>query len=175
MTEKKQNILQAALDLFAAKGFSATTTAEIARRAGVSEGLIFRHFRNKRGLLDALLDWSRDYWTARYGKILDISLSPRTLLRRILSLPFAMEQDDKKFWRFYLSLIWQREEAFPSPAEPLRGKLEHLFTVLGYEDATAEAQTVMMILYGAATTLLTGDRPNPQIYLQCLLEKYDLD
>ena len=56
MTEKKEKILQAALELFAKEGFYATSTSKVAKTAGVSEGLIFRHFGNKEGLLHAVLD-----------------------------------------------------------------------------------------------------------------------
>lgn len=48
---KKQLILRAALKLFSQKGYSATTTKEIAKECGVAEGLIFYHFGDKRKLL----------------------------------------------------------------------------------------------------------------------------
>jgi AcrR family transcriptional regulator len=51
MTEKKELILQTALRLFSEQGYEATPTNRIAKEAGVSEGLIFRHFENKEGLL----------------------------------------------------------------------------------------------------------------------------
>lgn len=51
MTERQQNILQVALDLFAEQGYAGTPTKQIAEAAGVAEGTIFKHFRNKRGLL----------------------------------------------------------------------------------------------------------------------------
>jgi AcrR family transcriptional regulator len=49
-------ILKAATELFAHKGYDATTTDEIARKAGTSKGLIYHHFRSKEALLVALLD-----------------------------------------------------------------------------------------------------------------------
>ena len=55
MTEKKELILQTALRLFSEQGYEATPTNRIAKEAGVSEGLIFRHFENKEGLLSAIL------------------------------------------------------------------------------------------------------------------------
>ena len=55
MTDKKEQILIAALELFAEEGYNAISTSKIAKRAKVSEGLIFRHFDNKKGLLDALI------------------------------------------------------------------------------------------------------------------------
>jgi len=48
---RKESILDAAAQLFAAKGFEATPTAEVAKVAGVSEGTIFHHFKTKDGIL----------------------------------------------------------------------------------------------------------------------------
>lgn len=44
-------LLTAAMELFAERGYDATTTAEIARRAGVSEMTLFRHFPTKSALV----------------------------------------------------------------------------------------------------------------------------
>jgi AcrR family transcriptional regulator len=49
-------ILEAADDLFGDVGFDATTTREIAERAGVNKALIHYHFSSKDGLLEKLLD-----------------------------------------------------------------------------------------------------------------------
>lgn len=51
----RDKILNAALELFAEKGFSASTTKEIARRAKVNEVTIFRQFRSKRALFAAVV------------------------------------------------------------------------------------------------------------------------
>ncbi len=48
--QRKLLILEAALNVFAQKGFSGARTKEIAREAGVSETLLFRHFKNKENL-----------------------------------------------------------------------------------------------------------------------------
>jgi AcrR family transcriptional regulator len=52
--EGQKKIFLAAMEIFAEKGFSATTTIEIAKKAGVAEGLIFKHFKNKKELLLSL-------------------------------------------------------------------------------------------------------------------------
>ncbi|WP_042142216.1 TetR/AcrR family transcriptional regulator [Paucisalibacillus sp. EB02] len=51
LTEKQKGILAAATDLFAEKGYAATSTSEIAKKAGVAEGTIFRHYKSKKDLL----------------------------------------------------------------------------------------------------------------------------
>ncbi|KUO71921.1 MAG: transcriptional regulator [Desulfosporosinus sp. BRH_c37] len=54
--QRRQDILEASLKIFAAKGYNGSTTAEIARTAGVAEGTIFRHFATKKDLLVAVLE-----------------------------------------------------------------------------------------------------------------------
>ena len=53
--ERREQILQTAVDLFAHRGFKGTTTKEIARASGVSEAMVFRHFSTKGELYDAIL------------------------------------------------------------------------------------------------------------------------
>ncbi len=50
-TEKQRRILLAATEVFAERGFAGTPTAEIAKRAGVAEGTIFKHYKTKKDLL----------------------------------------------------------------------------------------------------------------------------
>ena len=52
--EKRTRIMDAARRLFAERGFAATSTAAVARHAGVSEGIVFHQFGSKAGLLEAV-------------------------------------------------------------------------------------------------------------------------
>lgn len=51
MTPKQIAILQAAIEVFSEKGYSAAATSEIAQKAGVAEGTIFRYYKTKKDLL----------------------------------------------------------------------------------------------------------------------------
>jgi AcrR family transcriptional regulator len=53
--ERRAAIIKAVRRLFADKGFHGTTTRELAEAAGVSEGLLFKHFPNKEALYSAML------------------------------------------------------------------------------------------------------------------------
>jgi AcrR family transcriptional regulator len=58
--QKRARLLGAARRLFAERGYAATTTAELARAAGVGAGTVFHHFPSKRALLAAV--------AAEYGR-----------------------------------------------------------------------------------------------------------
>lgn len=53
---RRMQILEVAVSLFSQRGFSGTTTREIAQAAGVSEAMVFRHFATKQELYSAILD-----------------------------------------------------------------------------------------------------------------------
>lgn len=57
--QRRQALLEAARRVFIAKGYAGATTADIAREAGVSEPILYRHFTSKRDLYLACLD---DVW-----------------------------------------------------------------------------------------------------------------
>jgi AcrR family transcriptional regulator len=54
--ERRQAIVEAAMTVFSTGSYSGATTAEIARQAGISEPILYRHFASKRELYFACLD-----------------------------------------------------------------------------------------------------------------------
>ena len=65
--ERRQDLIETAIRVFTEGSYRGTTTAEIARAAGISEPILYRHFASKRELYLAALDhvWSnaRARWT----------------------------------------------------------------------------------------------------------------
>ena len=59
--ERRQALVEAALRVFSEGSYAGATTAQIAREAGVSEPILYRHFASKRDLYFACLDeaWQR--------------------------------------------------------------------------------------------------------------------
>src|SRR6516225_1711188 len=53
--ERRRGIVEAAVPLFARKGFAGTTTKEIAEAARVSEALVFKHFPSKAALYEEIV------------------------------------------------------------------------------------------------------------------------
>lgn len=54
--ERRRKIIQAAMDVFSRSGFSGATTRKIAEKAGISEAMIYSHFKDKEDLYSAIID-----------------------------------------------------------------------------------------------------------------------
>jgi len=54
--ERRAQILRAAMDCFAARGFRGTTTRDIATRVGITEAALYRHFPSKEALYAAIVE-----------------------------------------------------------------------------------------------------------------------
>lgn len=55
LTKKQEQIIRASIDLISEKGYDKVSTAEIAKRAGVGEGTIFKHYKTKKNLLLSII------------------------------------------------------------------------------------------------------------------------
>ena len=54
--ERRDQILDCALEVFASKGFHDTSIANICARAGIARGTLYQYFKDKRDVLAALVD-----------------------------------------------------------------------------------------------------------------------
>ncbi len=64
--QRRLQIINAAVELFAANGFDRTTTAEVCARAGMSPGNLFHYFPNKRAIFVGIFEFDRDEWDAAF-------------------------------------------------------------------------------------------------------------
>jgi AcrR family transcriptional regulator len=79
--QRKRAIVDAVRDVFAEKGFDGTTTRELAKAAGVSEALLYKHFPSKESLYAAMLDaCAKGPTFAQFKRILALEPSTSTLV-----------------------------------------------------------------------------------------------
>jgi AcrR family transcriptional regulator len=110
---KRQEILKAAMELFAEKGFRGTTTRDLAARAGVNEAIIFRYFINKTGLYRAILEEKVQAGRAeRYKEVEQHARSSdtRTFLEFVGNKFFERHEQDSTFMRLLLFSALERHE-----------------------------------------------------------------
>lgn len=173
MKTKKEQILNSALTLFGTHGFDATSTNKVAKAAGVSEGLIFRHFQSKKGLLNAVMASGVERAEQSYNEILSLK-KPKDVLRGIIELPFSIEKKEYSYWKLLYSLKWQAGEYEDNSSAQLKKGLNKVFKDLKYKDPKAETEILLSIMDGMAMTILLRNPRNKKAILEVLLKKYKL-
>jgi TetR/AcrR family fatty acid metabolism transcriptional regulator len=84
--DKYQRILDAAVAVFAQKGFHSARVSDVAERASVADGTIYLYFRNKEELLMTAINTAFDGFMSRARTELDGIPSPAGKLRRLAQL-----------------------------------------------------------------------------------------
>ena len=97
-TTRSRAILATASRLFATRGYSQTTTAEIAREAGVAEGTLYHHFGSKDGIFITLFDETMEGYLAGIQGILARGATGRETL--------------SVFARFHFDYVSLRKETY---------------------------------------------------------------
>ena len=173
MTNKKEKILRSALELFANEGVNATSTNKIAKKAGVSEGLIFKHFNSKKGLLDAIMESAEEKANLLFVNILQ-QKEAKSVIKKTIELPFSIKKSEYDYWKLQFKLKWEQEYNNPKKMQPLIDKLTWAFSELNYENPVLEAQLIGQILDAISTEILKGNFNNASQFKQFLNNKYSV-
>lgn len=88
-TSTRDALLAAASELMAEVGYGAMTTAAVARKAGVAEGTIYRHFESKESLAEAVFTAAWDHLYQAMEERLPAREQPGDRVRAFL--PVALE------------------------------------------------------------------------------------
>jgi AcrR family transcriptional regulator len=96
MPESRARLEQAALELFAERGFEQTTVADIAERAGLTERTFFRHFADKREVLFGGADALQGLLVGEVASAPD-SAEPMEAVAAALQAAGALLQERREF------------------------------------------------------------------------------
>jgi AcrR family transcriptional regulator len=173
VTEKQEKIVSAALQLFAKEGFHATSTSKVAKAAGVSEGLIFRHFGNKDGLLNAILDEGERRFKSLMADIV-LETDPAEVIRKTITMTSKIDVADYDFWKLQFKLKWELEVSGDEKMEPLKLALTNAFKKLNYPEPEQEAALLLLFIDGLGSAVLKGSTINLHQMTEFLLKKYKL-
>jgi AcrR family transcriptional regulator len=147
MITRRQHIANVALQLFGEKGFANTSTQAVAKAAGVSEALIFKHFGSKDQLLDFIIK-------SGYQRIIEhnrggmLETDPLAFIHSVIDLPYKMVQEEPYFWKLQYRLAdyetaRQQHERF---MRPVPTRLQTAFAQLGYPDPEKETQLLLLLI-----------------------------
>lgn len=172
MIKRRDNIIQSALQLFAKNGYNGTSTSQISQEAKVSEGLIFKHFQNKKGLLNAIYKMA-DVKVVEFLEKIEKIEANTEIIQRVMEFPFQLEEEDYPLWQLIFGLQWQSGLANPETIDPLKNQLEKAFKALKYSNPALETELIISYMNGfAATLLLNPRRIEKEVILASLQKKY---
>jgi AcrR family transcriptional regulator len=175
--QTRQQILDAAFELFANEGFTKTSIAAVAKKAEVSKGLIYHYFDSKQDILNGifgqLIELGEDVLE------MDESLSPREKIRTILNRTFHFIENKPDMARLMVSLALQ-----PGTFNNIQGQIKlaqdgqlkqyvELFEELGYEQPELEAYELGATIDGIMMGYISmGDEYPLQELKTKILENY---
>ncbi|WP_054940561.1 TetR/AcrR family transcriptional regulator [Paenibacillus ihuae] len=115
-TVKQQQIIDSAITLFAKKGYANTSTSEIAKAAGVSEGAIFKHYGTKDHLLlSVILPFIKEFFPVLAQEVFTDVMAEDTakfdeLLLKLLKNRAAFIDENKEIFRVVVKEILYKDE-----------------------------------------------------------------
>jgi AcrR family transcriptional regulator len=86
--ERRAELLGAAAEVFASRGYSATTVREVADAAGILGGSLYYHFDSKESMADEILSTFLNEMWASYDQVLAADLGARETLEALIAASF---------------------------------------------------------------------------------------
>lgn len=157
---RKQQIMEAALELFASEGYSHSSIARIAQHANISKGLIYNYFDSKEALLLELIDEGMQTIMNMIDPNQDGALNPEEV-EGFIRRTFESIRENSQFWIFFISVVLQpgvrdflEGKPFSSVLERFGPKLIDYFEMMGYEDPYLEMLTFSALIEGYGVVLV---------------------
>jgi AcrR family transcriptional regulator len=159
----RARLIEAARRLFAEHGYSAVSTTEIAREAGVTHGMVSAHFHSKAGLLFELISESNRVQTEAAASVAASEGPFLDRLRRIVEIYLAEDLGDLELYGVMKAYSWRWPYEYErrnrgqlcEALDPLRILLEEAAAggELRGDVAFDELAAIFLGIYGEATRL----------------------
>jgi AcrR family transcriptional regulator len=114
--DRRASILAAAMQVFSKGSYGSATTAAIAREAGITEPVLYHHFKGKADLYGACLVEAWSVLRGKWDAVLDGEPDPRLWLPRVAEVGFAAlddENDASRLWLYAITDLAEDPKARP--------------------------------------------------------------
>lgn len=116
----RERLLEAAIEMFAERGYAATGVDALCRRAGVAKTGLYWEFQNKVGLLNAVIDQVVTEWVDQIREAASAAGSPRERLDVALTMVRRRIQERPEVFRVLLVVLAERTQVDEEAREALR-------------------------------------------------------
>lgn len=174
----RAKLLNSALELFASRGYAATSVDAIAEAADVSAGLLYHHFASKAAVLNAIFEQSLTDVQATFAAA-DHQTNPKDRLPALLRSAGAIVPRHRNFWAVWYGLRMQREvlkSIGPSVGEftlAIVRTLERYLLDINWPDAAIEARLLFAQIDGLCQHYVLDPEHYPlDRVIERLIERY---
>src|SRR5580698_155153 len=104
--ERREQILQAALEVIVERGYADTRIADVAERAGTSPALVIYYFKTRDQLLTEAIRYSEDSWYAEYLRRMEEIPSAAGRLGELIAMTClpGTDPEPRSYWLLWLDL-----------------------------------------------------------------------
>lgn len=155
-SSRRRAIIDAAAKVFVQKGYDLAFVSEIAAVAGVSDGLIYRYFDDKRALLDVVLSEYFQKIVAKLEKAAASEASFPEKVHNLISQHLRSFLEDLDFCRFFVSDVRSANGYRGSPVQKLNRAYTRIFirvleegVAAGKMRADLDPRLVRDVVFGA--------------------------
>jgi AcrR family transcriptional regulator len=166
--EKRQLILDAALIVFAKKGYHSASIANIASEAGISKGLIYNYFKSKEDILTVTLVGGFEHIFKHYR--FDPENFSTEQFGKLIELTFDLMEDDRSYWKLYFSVLMQTDvmeiiqEHLMRILIPILEGFASCLAQMGYKNPQEEARFFGALLDGLSLNYISDPEHFPKEY-----------
>lgn len=176
--EKRELILNTALEFFAQQGFHSTSIDQIAKKAGISKGLIYNYFESKNSILNEILKTGFDAIYSHFDINHDGVLSYNEF-EFFIRKSFAVMTQNRSFWKLYFSLMMQPVVTetyindYREASVNLYNILIRFITELGSTDPSKDFIIISSLFKGAYLIMVTSPGfADEEKYVDTILEGF---
>ncbi len=168
MSQKRQNLVDTAIELFARDGFHGTGIDRIAQEAGVSKKTMYQHFRSKEELILAALKHQDGLGRNQFMKsVNDSGASPTDRLLAIFDFAHEWFRSNSFFGCIFINAVGEYSapgtairKACQSYKEQVTSFIEELANEADLENPAKVATSLSLLLEGAIVTAQVSGDPD---------------
>ncbi len=134
---RRRQLLEVAADVFSRKGYHGATTAELAREAGITEPILYRHFTSKLELFGTLIDEVGNNAVATWQESLEAATTPADRLRILMTANPAVRGRGQGVYRVIIQAMTSNADE-AEIRTTLRRHLRKLQMFVAFELAVAQ-------------------------------------
>ncbi len=176
--EKRQQIMDAALQLFSTEGYHSTSISKIASSAGISKGLIYNYFNSKESLMLSILEHGMKQLAEFFDPNKDGVLTEDEF-DYMVERSFDAVIENPTYWRLYFGILMQAgiydlvKHMYQSVLEHTMKLLVDYYEKRGVKDPLDEALLFGAVMDGISLNYLLNPEMFPlEEFKQRIIDKF---